>query len=186
MDAAPAGAAGEDARAGGGFSWSATTQPAGDQPEAIRELAAGINAREHDQVLLGVTGSGKTFTMAKIIEETQRPALILAHNKTLAAQLYCEFKSLLPGQRGRVLRQLLRLLPARGLRPAHRHLHREGLVDQRADRPHAPLGDAGDPGARRRDRGRLGLLHLRHRLGGDLLGHDLHPEGRRRRSTRSS
>ncbi len=69
---------------------------AGDQPEAIRELTAGINARDHEQVLLGVTGSGKTFTMARIIEETQRPALILAHNKTLAAQLYSEFKSFFP------------------------------------------------------------------------------------------
>jgi excinuclease ABC subunit B len=69
---------------------------AGDQPAAIAELVAGIEAREHDQVLLGVTGSGKTFTMAKIIEATQRPALILAHNKTLAAQLYAEFKSYFP------------------------------------------------------------------------------------------
>ncbi|MHB8530160.1 MAG: excinuclease ABC subunit UvrB [Caulobacteraceae bacterium] len=70
--------------------------PAGDQPAAIAELVEGIATREHDQVLLGVTGSGKTFTMAKIIEETQRPALILAHNKTLAAQLYSEFKSYFP------------------------------------------------------------------------------------------
>ncbi|WP_374571811.1 excinuclease ABC subunit UvrB [Phenylobacterium sp.] len=70
--------------------------PAGDQPTAIAELVAGIREREHDQVLLGVTGSGKTFTMAKVIEETQRPALILAPNKTLAAQLYSEFKSFFP------------------------------------------------------------------------------------------
>ncbi|MDQ2859466.1 MAG: excinuclease ABC subunit UvrB [Pseudomonadota bacterium] len=70
--------------------------PAGDQPGAIAELVAGVQAHEHDQVLLGVTGSGKTFTMAKIIEATQRPALILAHNKTLAAQLYGEFKSYFP------------------------------------------------------------------------------------------
>jgi excinuclease ABC subunit B len=70
--------------------------PAGDQPNAIADLVAGIEQREHDQVLLGVTGSGKTFTMAKIIEATQRPALILAHNKTLAAQLYSEFKSFFP------------------------------------------------------------------------------------------
>ena len=70
--------------------------PAGDQPTAIAELVAGINERDHDQVLLGVTGSGKTFTMAKVIEETQRPALILAPNKTLAAQLYSEFKSFFP------------------------------------------------------------------------------------------
>ncbi len=71
-------------------------EPAGDQPTAIRDLVAGIQEREHDQVLLGVTGSGKTFTMAKIIEATQRPALILAPNKTLAAQLYSEFKSFFP------------------------------------------------------------------------------------------
>jgi excinuclease ABC subunit B len=71
-------------------------QPAGDQLSAIPELVAGVNEREHDQVLLGVTGSGKTFTMAKVIEETQRPALILAPNKTLAAQLYSEFKSFFP------------------------------------------------------------------------------------------
>ena len=70
--------------------------PAGDQRTAIPELVAGVNARERDQVLLGVTGSGKTFTMAKIIEATQRPALILAPNKTLAAQLYSEFKSFFP------------------------------------------------------------------------------------------
>ena len=146
---------------------------------AIAELVAGIEARERDQVLLGVTGSGKTFTMAKVIEATQRPALVLAHNKTLAAQLYSEFKSLLPEQRRRVLRLLLRLLPARSLRRPHRHLHREGFVAERADRPHAPLGDAGDPGARRRDRRRLGVVHLRHRLGGDLHRHDLHRQRRR-------
>jgi excinuclease ABC subunit B len=71
-------------------------QPAGDQPAAIAELVTGLDGREHDQVLLGVTGSGKTFTMAKVIEQTQRPALILAPNKTLAAQLYSEFKSFFP------------------------------------------------------------------------------------------
>jgi excinuclease ABC subunit B len=70
--------------------------PAGDQPSAIAELVAGIKAEERDQVLLGVTGSGKTFTMAKVIEEIQRPALILAPNKILAAQLYGEMKSFFP------------------------------------------------------------------------------------------
>ncbi len=71
-------------------------KPAGDQPQAIAELVEGIQRREQDQVLLGVTGSGKTFTMASIIAETQRPALILAPNKTLAAQLYGEFKNFFP------------------------------------------------------------------------------------------
>src|ERR1700749_3934257 len=70
--------------------------PAGDQPTAIADLSEGIDRGDNDQVLLGVTGSGKTFTMAKVIEQTQRPALILAHNKTLAAQLYSEFKSFFP------------------------------------------------------------------------------------------
>jgi len=71
-------------------------QPAGDQPRAIAELTRGIDAGERDQVLLGATGTGKTFTMAKLIEGTQRPAIILAPNKTLAAQLYGEFKSFFP------------------------------------------------------------------------------------------
>jgi excinuclease ABC subunit B len=71
-------------------------EPEGDQPQAIDELVKGVRANERDQVLLGVTGSGKTFTMAKVIEATQRPALILAPNKTLAAQLYGEFKSFFP------------------------------------------------------------------------------------------
>lgn len=70
--------------------------PAGDQPTAIAELSGGVNEGERDQVLLGATGTGKTFTMAKIIEETQRPAIILAPNKTLAAQLYGEFKGFFP------------------------------------------------------------------------------------------
>jgi len=71
-------------------------KPSGDQPTAIADLVEGIKSGERDQVLLGVTGSGKTFTMAKVIEATQRPALILAPNKTLAAQLYGEFKSFFP------------------------------------------------------------------------------------------
>ena len=71
-------------------------EPAGDQPTAIRDLVEGIRSDDRTQVLLGVTGSGKTFTMAKVIEETQRPALILAPNKTLAAQLYGEFKGFFP------------------------------------------------------------------------------------------
>jgi excinuclease ABC subunit B len=71
-------------------------EPKGDQPTAIAELVNGINQQERDQVLLGVTGSGKTFTVAKIVEATQRPALVLAPNKTLAAQLYGEFASFFP------------------------------------------------------------------------------------------
>src|SRR5881398_2726881 len=79
-----------------GFRLAVTYRPRGDQENAIAELTRGVRDGEQHQVLLGVTGSGKTFTMAKVIEEINRPALILAHNKTLAAQLYHEFKSFFP------------------------------------------------------------------------------------------
>ncbi|MEM9394879.1 MAG: excinuclease ABC subunit UvrB [Pseudomonadota bacterium] len=78
------------------FRMETSFAPAGDQPTAIAELAQGVREGEREQVLLGATGTGKTFTMAKVIEETQRPAIILAPNKTLAAQLYGEFKGFFP------------------------------------------------------------------------------------------
>src|SRR5574344_2276831 len=71
-------------------------EPSGDQPEAINRLAEGFLRGDRYQTLKGVTGSGKTFTMAKIIEKVQRPTLIISHNKTLSAQLYREFKSFFP------------------------------------------------------------------------------------------
>ena len=78
------------------FKLTSEYQPTGDQPEAIRQLAEGIRRGERSQVLLGVTGCGKTFTVANLIQETQRPTLVLSHNKTLAAQLYGEFKQFFP------------------------------------------------------------------------------------------
>ena len=78
------------------FSLHTVYQPAGDQPEAIRQLVEGVNNGEQYQTLLGVTGSGKTFTIANVIMETQRPTLVLTHNKTLVAQLYGEFKQFFP------------------------------------------------------------------------------------------
>ena len=86
----------EKSEGGIAFKLVSEFSPRGDQPQAIAELVAGVKAHERDQVLLGVTGSGKTFTMAQVIAATQRPALILAPNKTLAAQLYGEFKSFFP------------------------------------------------------------------------------------------
>ena len=74
-------------------------KPTGDQPAAIEKLVAGLNNGKKLQVLLGATGTGKTFTMANIIEQTQRPTLVLVHNKTLAGQLYSEFKELFPNNR---------------------------------------------------------------------------------------
>lgn len=78
------------------FKLTSDYQPTGDQPKAIKELVKGVNAGDSAQVLLGVTGSGKTFTIANLIQETQRPTLVLSHNKTLAAQLYGEFKQFFP------------------------------------------------------------------------------------------
>src|ERR1700726_4039449 len=78
------------------FKLRSTYQPRGDQVTAVDELIHGVQDGEKHQVLLGVTGSGKTFTMAKVIEASNRPALVLAHNKTLAAQLYHEFKQFFP------------------------------------------------------------------------------------------
>jgi len=78
------------------FTLKSDYQPCGDQPQAIDALVRGLNDGSRDQVLLGITGSGKTFTVASVIERTQRPTLVIAHNKTLAAQLYQEFKSLFP------------------------------------------------------------------------------------------
>jgi excinuclease ABC subunit B len=78
------------------FQLKAPFAPAGDQPQAIKELVDGLRSGRNEQVLMGVTGSGKTFTMANVIQELQRPALVLSHNKTLAAQLYSEFKEFFP------------------------------------------------------------------------------------------
>ncbi len=78
------------------FVLHAPYKPTGDQPEAIRQLVASIRSGKREQTLLGVTGSGKTFTMANVIEQVNRPTLVLAHNKTLAAQLCSEFKEFFP------------------------------------------------------------------------------------------
>src|SRR6266513_6328779 len=78
------------------FKLHAPYEPAGDQPQAIRQLTEGILSGERYQALLGVTGSGKTFTIANVIQNVQRPTLVLTHNKTLVAQLYGEFKQFFP------------------------------------------------------------------------------------------
>jgi len=79
-----------------GFQLNSPFKPTGDQPEAIKQLLEGINAGDSAQTLLGVTGSGKTFTMANVIKELNRPTLVLTHNKTLTAQLYGEFREFFP------------------------------------------------------------------------------------------
>ena len=78
------------------FKLQSEFKPTGDQPEAIEQLTEGITSNEKFQTLLGVTGSGKTFTVANVVENVNKPTLVLAHNKTLAAQLYSEFKQFFP------------------------------------------------------------------------------------------
>ncbi len=136
-------------------------RPCGDQPKAIAQLSEGVEKGLRSQVLLGITGSGKTFTMANVIEKVQRPTLVIAHNKTLAAQLYQEFKAFFPRQCRRVFRFLLRLLSAGSLYRQNRHLYRKRYGDQRPDRQDAPQRHPLFAGKRRCPHRRLRLLHLR-------------------------
>ena len=78
------------------FKLTSSYEPSGDQPEAIKKLVEGLKNGDKAQTLLGVTGSGKTFTIANVLNQVNRPALVLSHNKTLAAQLYSEFKQFFP------------------------------------------------------------------------------------------
>ncbi|MGH1444283.1 MAG: DEAD/DEAH box helicase family protein, partial [Exiguobacterium profundum] len=78
------------------FALQSEFQPGGDQPEAIRQLVEGVNRGDRYQTLLGATGTGKTFTVSNVIQEVKKPTLVLAHNKTLAGQLYSEFKEFFP------------------------------------------------------------------------------------------
>ena len=125
-------------------------------------------------MLLGVTGSGKTFTMAQVIAATNRPALILAPNKTLAAQLYGEFKSFFPDNAVEYFVSYYDYYQPEAYVPrSDTYIEKESTINEQIDR----MRHCGHPvaaGARRRHHRRLGVLHLRHRLGRDLHGHDLH------------
>ena len=105
-------------------------QPTGDQPEAIAQLTEGVKSGVPAQTLLGVTGSGKTFTIANVIKNINKPTLILSHNKTLAAQLYGEFKNFFPHNAVEILRIILRLLSARSLSAVYRYVYRKRLSYQ--------------------------------------------------------
>ena len=151
------------------FLLTADYQLTGDQPDAVAKLVEGLNRKQKHQTLLGVTGSGKTFTMANVIERANRPTLVLCPQQDPRRPALLRVPRVLPRERGRVLRLLLRLLPAGGLHPAHRHLHREGRGHQRGDRQAAPRRDAGPLRAPRRRHRRLGVLHLRSRRAGRVL-----------------
>ena len=139
------------------FHLQAPFEPAGDQPKAIAELTAGLERGDRFQTLLGVTGSGKTMTMANVIAQLRAAdARPVAQQDARGAALRRD-QELLPEQRGRVLHLVLRLLPAGSVRPDDRHVHREGRVDQRGHRPAAAARDVEPHGARRRH-------HRRHRV----------------------
>ena len=154
-------------------------KPAGDQPQAIAELVDGI--RRHR----ARPGAARRHRLRQDLHDGEghrgdaAPGPDPRAEQDARGAALRRVQELLSRQRRRVFRLLLRLLPARSLRSALGHLYREGILDQRADRPHAPLGDARAARARRRHHRRLRVLHLRHRLGRDLHGDDLLGEGRR-------
>ena len=112
-------------------------QPKGDQPQALGELTEGIRRGDDHQVLLGVTGSGKTFTMASVLAQVNRPALVLAHNKTLAAQLYQEFKGFFPNNAVEYFVSYYDYYQPEAYVPQSDTYIDKEAIDQRRDRPHA-------------------------------------------------
>ena len=105
--------------------------PTGDQPEAIDQLVTSLEKGNRYQTLLGVTGSGKTFSMANVIAQTERPALIISHNKTLAAQLYSEFKSFFPNNAVEYFVSYYDYYQPEAYVPSTDTFHRKGFLDQR-------------------------------------------------------
>ena len=154
-------------------------EPKGDQPTAIADLVEGVRRQDRTQVLLGVTGSGKTFTMAKVIEATQRPALVLAPNKTLAAQLYGEFRSFFPDNAVEYFVSYYDYYQPEAYVPrTDTYIEKESSINEQIDRMRHSATRALARARRRHHRG-LGVVHLRHRLGRDLFGHDVHPQAGR-------
>ena len=164
------------------FRLKAPFEPAGDQPEAIEQLVDGLREGRREQVLMGVTGSGKTFTMANVIQAVAAAGAGAVAQQDARGPALQRVQGVLSAQRGELLRQLLRLLPAGGVHSAAGHLHREGRVDQRGDRPDAAGDDqlAGEPAGC--DRGGERVVHLWLGFAGGLQGDD----GRRWRWATSS
>ena len=168
----------EKSEGGNRFKLVSDYEPAGDQPTAIEELVDGANAAERDQVLLGVTGSGKTFTMAKVIEAVQRPALILAPNKTLAAQLYSEFKQFFPENAVEYFVSYYDYYQPEAYIPrTDTYIEKDSSINEEIDR----MRHSATRAILERDDVIIvasRVLHLRHRLGRDLFGHGAHHRAR--------
>ena len=154
-------------------SWSAPTSPPATSPPPSPNWWRGSRRASTTRCCWASPARARPSPWPRSSRPTQRPALILAPNKTLAAQLYGEFKNFFPDNAVEYFVSYYDYYQPEAYVPRTDTYHREGLVDERADRPDAALGHPGDPGAGRRDHRRLGLLHLRHRLGGDLHRHDL-------------
>ena len=119
-----------------GLHVSAAYQPTGDQPRAIGELSEAITRGDQYQTLLGATATGKTTPWRGVIEQVQQPTLVIAHNKTLAAQLCNEFREYFPYERRRVLRELLRLLPAEAYLPSSdTYIEKDSSINRLASGP---------------------------------------------------
>jgi excinuclease ABC subunit B len=116
-------------------------QPTGDQPQAIAKLTEGLNAGHRYQTLLGATGTGKTYTIAKVIENVQKPTLVIAHNKTLAAQLYSEFREFFPHNAVSYFVSYYDYYQPEAYVPRHDSYIEKETRDQRRDRPPAAVGD---------------------------------------------
>ena len=161
--------------------------PAADQPKAIREISAAVTRGDRFTTLLGATGTGKTMTMAGVIQELQRPTLVLAHNKTLAAQLCNEFRTFFPDNAVEYFVSYYDYYQPEAYVPSARPLHREGLGDQRGGRPPPPRRDRRAVRAPRRDHRRQRVRDLRPRLARDLRDEHAGPaQGRRHRPRRAA
>ncbi len=135
--------------------------PGGDQPVAIDKLAQGIRDGKKFQTLLGATATGKTFTAAQIIQKVQRPTLVMAHNKTLAAQLCSEFREFFPNNAVEFFVSYYDYYQPEAYIPANRHLHRKRQPGQRRNQPAKAQRHPKPPRTPGRDCRLLRLLHLR-------------------------
>ena len=147
----------------------------GDQPRAIDELVAGVDPRRPDPGAAGHHRQRQDVHDGAGRREDPAPDAGDRPQQDARAPALDGVQGALPRQRRPLLRQLLRLLPARGVRPVDRHVHREGLAHQRRDRPHAPRGDLRAAHAPRRADRRIGVVHLRHRRRRGLPGHEAGP-----------
>ncbi len=161
------------------FRLVAPFEPTGDQPQAIERLADGLARGVRGQVLLGVTGSGKTYTAAQLIQQHQKPTLVLAHNKTLAAQLYAEFREFFPDNAVEYFVSYFDYYQPEAYLPrSDTYIEKDSLA-QRGDRPAPARGDPRAVRASRRDHRRVGVVHLRPRRPGRLRRDDPAPADRR-------